>query len=412
VLVLLTALLAGGCAGPKSPPPVVDEQALSRAGIVIADNAIYRNNRSGIQVRGDSPVKISACNIHQNGRAGINLDTAVNAMVEDSNLHANGTGGITADNPNQVMVRNCLLHGNRRAGIRIRKNDPRATGASTAELRGNKIFDNNRGGVHAIADGPTPIVIAVRDNRVYGNREAGVRVEDNVHLTAADNVFSGNGTSGLASYITADQSPVLDIYQNRIAFNRAAGIFVHSGVTGAIGISNNLIYNNYLSGISCGLWDGPEDETVNVRIYHNTIVANGGNGEGSGIRNLSSGTVMVRNNIIAYNLASGINTGFCSGMTNNLLFANGTTVASPDNGEPLPFLTEKEQYAGCSGRQWGDVLADPLFTDPERYDFRLQPESPAVGEAASVNSDYFSKQPNPDLGADPLLVPAALPEGP
>ncbi len=408
MVILLPGIFCAGCVH-QDLSSSAGKDFPEKAGITIVDNTIFQNNRAGIQVRGDRSVQISACDIHLNGRAGINLENSARVQVENSNLYGNGTSGITADNPVQVSVRNSQLHHNGRAGMRIRKFDPEPTRPSVALLHGNRIFDNQRGGAHVIADGPAPILITLEKNQIFGNREAGVRIEDNVHLRADGNIFAGNGTSGVASYITADQSPVLDVFQNRIYFNRAAGIFVHSGVTGEIGISNNLIYNNYLSGISCGLWDGPEQETIDLKIFHNTIVANGSNEEGAGIRNHSRGKTVIEDNIIAYNFSSGINTLGCSSISHNLLYANGSTVAAADGSNPRPFLMEKEQYAGCGGRQWGDVLSDPLFVDPEQYNFALQSGSPARDAATELESGYFVDLPNPDLGADPTLVAPAVP---
>ncbi len=379
------------------------------ADILIADNTVYQNNRAGIQIRGDTPVKITDCEIHYNGRAGINLADSANTLIEDSNLFNNGTSGIVANNPLQVTVKNSLLHQNHRAGIRIRKNEKSTQGKTAGTLINNKIFLNERGGVHAIANGPYPVAIALLENEIYRNQEAGVRVEDNIHLTAFGNELYRNGTSGIASYITADQSPVLDVFQNKIYFNRGAGIFVHSGVTGDIGLSNNWIYNNYLAGISCGLWDGPELEKVDVKIYHNTIVSNGSNVGGAGIRNLSSGRVIIKNNVIAYNFTSGINTSGCRGISYNLLFANGDTSMAPADTSNRTFIAENEQYSGCSGKQWGDILADPLFLNPDRYDFSLQDGSPANSAADSIDTPYFNQFPNQNLGAYFLFQPADAP---
>jgi hypothetical protein len=44
-----------------------------------------------------------------------------------------------------------------------------------------------------------------------------------------------------------------------------------------------------------------------------------------------------------------------------------------------------------------NVLADPLFVDPKNGDFRLQADSPCLGEGADVGMLFKGKA--PDLGA-------------
>ncbi len=373
--------------------------------ILIADNTIYQNNRSGIQIRGTTPVLVSNCNVYQNGRAGINVENSGDVMVIGSSFFQNGTSGVVGNNAAQIIVRDSRIHQNRRAGIRIRKSEKPAGEATLVSLVNNKIFLNHRGGLHAISSASTPIEIFASGNAIYRNSEAGIRIEDNVYMAATENTIYRNKTSGISSYITVDVSPKLDVYQNKIYFNSGPGIFIHSGSTGDIGISNNWIYNNYLAGIACGLWNGPEKEKIDVEIFHNTIVGNGSNDLGTGVRNYSSGSVVIKNNIISYNYTSGILADNCRGSSYNLLFANAATSRAEGDTKRQSIFIEREQYAGCSGKQWGDILADPLFVNPDQYDFSLQPDSPARDAATTIHSPYFDEWPNSNLGAAPSLLP-------
>jgi hypothetical protein len=98
---------------------------------------------------------------------------------------------------------------------------------------------------------------------------------------------------------------------------------------------------------------------------------------------------MIMNNIIAYNYTTGIMTRGCRGYSYNLLYANGDVGTCRDNRDPAPFWAEKEQFGGCSGRGKGDLICDALFADPDKYDFSLQDESPAIdaGKDRAVYDD-------------------------
>ena len=402
--------LCSGCSysifsGPREKIGFERASASGQQKIIIADNAIYQNNRSGMQIRGNTPVKVTNCDVYQNGRAGINAENSGNVFIESSNIFQNGTSAVVGNNASRIFVKNSLLHQNHRAGMRIRMSEKPLQESTLVSLINNKIFLNERGGVHAISNALTPIRLFVSENVIYRNHEAGIRIEDNVYMAAAMNKIYRNGTSGIACYITNDVSPKLDVYQNKIYFNRGPGIFVHSGSTGSIGISNNWIYNNQLAGIACGLWDGPEKEKIDVEIFHNTIVGNGSDDNGTGVRNYSRGTVRVKNNIISYNFTSGILDDNCRGSSYNLLFANGQTSSAKASSRRQSLFIEREQYAGCIGKQWGDILADPLFVNPDQYDFSLQDDSPARDAATTIHSSYFNKLPNNNLGAAPLLLP-------
>lgn len=380
--------------------------------IIIAENTIYQNNRSGLRIRGNTPVNISKCDIYHNGTAGINLEHSAKVVIEKCNIFQNKGGGIAANNATQVLIKKSFVLQNEQGGIRIRQDKKAQPEPAYVLLKQNKIFLNKQGGIHTIANTPYPIQLTVSGNSIYRNLQTGIRIENNVRMTAVNNKIYKNGTAGISAYITADHPPVLDVYQNNIYFNSGAGIFIHSGITGKIGLSNNLIYNNHRAGIACGLWGETGSNLIDLEIFHNTIVANGSAEEGAGIRNDSRGDVIIKNNIIAYNFTTGIIARGCGDTSYNLLFANGETSTVEDTSSNLFFLTEKVQYAGCTGRQWGDVVAAPLFINPDQYNFSLQEDSPAKNAADTIKYPYFQDMQNRDLGASPFLTTKSLQERP
>jgi hypothetical protein len=252
----------------------------------------------------------------------------------------------------------------------------------------NRVYGNDQGGIRSMPQGHRKVDLTIIENSIYRNRKAGIRVENNTKLTAKGNEIFKNGTVGIVSHESI-VPPELDIYQNSVSFNHGPGIHVLNGITGYIGIRNNWVYNNERSGILCGLWSNPDDEQLNVKIINNTIVSNGRSGQGAGIINDSNGKAIIINNIIAYNYVTGIRVGACKGYSYNLLFANGDVANCCDDVHSAPYWIESLQLGGCGERAKGDLVCDPLFVDPDNYNFFLQDASPAIdgGKNMSIYED-------------------------
>ncbi len=413
-LLLLCILLSAtnsGCGFPsfsssRTAIPTEPKPFPYETNIVIANNDIYQNNRAGVRIRGNRPVKITNSEIYQNGVTGVALNQSARASLDNCNIYLNKTGGVAAKDAEQLLLTNSRVHQNGRGGVRIQTTTHSPSETMHAVLEKNRIYLNERAGVYALSMGTPRTQLTLSDNTVYRNKRSGVRIEDNVGMTAANNEIYENETAGISSYTLHTTAPMLDAYQNKIYANDGAGIFIHAGITGQIGLTNNLIHHNYRAGIACGLWGEFNDKKVDVEILHNTIFGNGSALEGAGIRNDSDGDVLIKNNIIAYNFKTGIMTSACRDNSYNLLFANGETSTPPDQlTGAASFLLERIQYAGCKGRRRGDVLAVPEFVNPDLHNFSLRQSSPAVGAAARINAPYFQDIPSTDLGVIPHLLP-------
>lgn len=409
--IILSCCTITGCSSYFFNPPrialdTVIKKSSPKAPIIISNNSIYQNNRSGIRIRGSMPIHIQKNNIYQNGQGGINLNYSAKVNITDCTISQNNNSGISADNALQVRIDGNKILQNKQGGIRIRSNKQPLPLSTSVTVSNNSIFLNKNGGIYTVSDTSLPTRLHISGNTIYRNQKTGIRIEDNVHMTAFNNVIFKNSTSGIAAYGTKTIPPMLDAYQNKIFFNHGSGIFIHSAITGQIGLSNNLIFNNYRAGIACGLWGESGNEQIDVEIFHNTIVANGSDEEGAGIRNDSFGDVRIKNNIIAYNFTTGIMTDKCWGSSYNLLFANGDTSNTKEQStSSLSFLIDKTQYAGCQTGQHGDVLDVPEFTNPDQYNFTLHMNSPAIGVAGPINLPYFLDAPHNNLGANLFLIP-------
>jgi parallel beta-helix repeat protein len=387
--------------------------------VIFEDNELYQNNLAGIRIRGSMPVTIKTCEVYSNGEAGIVFDNQAQAIVTGCNVFQNGRAGIDIEEAVHTTIENSRIYENSRVGVRIWKGaeDEREEGHDLkVRIAGSRIYSNNQAGIRSMPTGDTNVDLAVVGNDIYQNDRAGIRVENHTNLTAKENNIYENGTAGIISSESV-VPPKLDIYQNSVSFNRAAGIHVINGITGRIGIRNNWIINNDLSGIACGVWSDPDIRLLNVEIINNTIVSNGSSGplggvissqgeifsgQGAGIRNDSKGKAIVMNNIVAYNYIAGIMTKGCHEFSYNLLFANGDVGNCCEDAHSAPNWIESQQFGGCWKRGRGDLIADPLFVDPDNYNFYLQDESPAIDAGSFFMDTSFppSKGTNSnDMGA-------------
>lgn len=412
--ILLSCCTITGCSSylinsPRIPLETVIKKSSPKASVIITNNSIYQNNRSGIRTRGSLPIDIQKNKIYQNGQGGINLNYSARVNITDCTISQNRNSGISADNALHVRINSNKILQNGQGGIRIRSSEQALPLSTSVTVSNNSIFLNKDGGIYTVSDTSRPTRLHISGNSIYRNQKTGIRIEDNVHMTAFNNVIYKNTTSGIAAYITKSIPPMLDAYQNKIFSNQGSGIFIHSAITGQVGLSNNLIFNNYRGGIACGLWGESGNEKIDVEIFHNTIVSNGSDEEGAGIRNDNFGDVKIVGNIIAYNFTTGIMTDKCWGTSHNLLFANGETSTTKElSMSYFSFLIDTRQYAGCHTGQYGDILDVPGFKNPDQYDFTLTTNSPAIGAATPIDSPYFNNVPNRDLGANLYLIPTEL----
>ena len=366
--------------------------------ILIEDNELYLNNRSGLRIRGTQPVTIRKSSIHSNGGAGIILERQADVTAVECKVFDNSEAGINIDEASRMVIKNSRVYRNMLGGVRILGKGGEEPPLLEVKIVDSRIYMNDRGGIRSMPQAEKKVDLTVTGSDIYRNKEAGIRVENTTRLTAMDNRIYKNGGSGIFSQLSAIP-PVLDIYRNRVSFNQESGINIIDGITGAIGIRNNWIYNNHRSGIMFGFPDQSTGKLVNAKIINNTIVSNGGGGEGGGIRNESLGTVEIMNNIIAYNYNAGIITKHCRGYSFNLYYANGDSGNCCDDPYRAPFWVERRQISGCLARGRGDLITDPLFVNPDKYDFRLQDKSPALGAGHISSPDDDISSTGHDIGA-------------
>ena len=360
-LIFIAIIIVSPCAAQEGVPTEMGKEV-----VIIEDNELYENNLTGIRIRGNIPIAIKACKIHSNGRQAIYVDGRTIAvgkypqvMVTGCDLFQNGRSGVNIEEAARATVENSRIYKNKKGGIRIRRSGEQKGGLLKVEIANNSVYSNDQAGIRSMVEPDGEVDLVVVGNNVYKNKRAGIRVENNTKLTAKGNNIYGNGQAGIISFESVIP-PTLDIYQNTVSFNRQSGIHILTGVTGRIGIRNNLIFNNHLSGIICALWGSSTSQMLNIDIMNNTIVSNGSSNEGAGVRNDSKGKATIMNNIIAYNYVTGIRTRKCEEDSHNLVFANGDVGVCCDDPHSAPVRVESVQFASCRARGEADLICDPL----------------------------------------------------
>lgn len=153
-------------------------------------------------------------------------------------------------------------------------------------------------------------------------------------------------------------------------------------------VANNRILRNRVAGVFC-VSPAPSP----VVIVNNTIL---GNQNEAGINIWNDASALVVNNIITAN----------TGYGGIYVAAGGTvTLVSNDVWGNTCWLLPPAEYVGCEAGET-DISADPLFTDPDHGDYRLQAGSPCIdaGTAEGAPTVDLEGLPRPcgagfDMGA-------------
>ncbi|MEW5801580.1 MAG: right-handed parallel beta-helix repeat-containing protein [bacterium] len=267
-----------------------------------------------------------------------------------------------------------------RAGNKTeRENKARQPITITIEIQGNRIYYNGESGIKCQSEYPqNSISLTAERNAIFQNQKGGVFFAGAANVTLRNNSIHENRKAGISANEDEDPLPRADIYQNIIRQNEESGIELTAARSGPIGVCNNLIFNNGGSGIRFGL--------EAMRIVNNTIVSNGNLSEGSGIDQQEKSTPFIANNILAFNFKTGLNLKRNKGCSYNLLFANGGSGTCCDDCYSSSKSIENKQLGGYK-RNRGDMICDPLFNNPDIFDFRLKKWSPAID--AGIPSPEF-----------------------
>ncbi len=206
---------------------------------------------------------------------------------------------------------------------------------------------------------------------VYGNVHCGIKEmgHGGTGILLEANVIFDNGTRSTdhGIYCPADE---LTINGNIIFNNAGFGINSYSHPTRQV-ITRNICMGNQVAGIILAGSDN--------KVYHNVCAYNS-----LGFMYFRAGCSenVVKNNIFAFNRTD---CGFDYG---------GGKLDDPARNVDNDNCYFPGKPSDRIGPGKNEVLADPLFVNPKKGDFRLQKESPCMGKGADVGMDKA-----PDLGA-------------
>ncbi len=345
--------------------------------VIFEDNHLFQNNLCGIRIAGDLPCIIRTSDIHTNGNAGIILEKRAAARIITSRIHKNLASGIRIGNVTNITIDKVRIFSNYKAGVSVEPEKDDGKGSSNLTITNTRIYANGQAGIRSLISPVQRLWLNVSDSQIYANHDAGIRLQNETILAAGNNRIYQNGSAGIL--VSEDSTPaVLDIWRNHLCFNQGPGIFAVNGKGGQSGIRANWIYGNLRSGIVLGLIKEKAKEVGRLLVTKNVIVSNGSAGKGCGVRWGGKGRVLIQRNVIAYNVSSGIRVDGCKGYSHNLLFANGKAARCCDDPYNAPFWIEIIQYGGCGTRGEGGLITDPMFVDPDAYDFHLKDGSPAM----------------------------------
>ena len=149
-----------------------------------------------------------------------------------------------------------------------------------------------------------------------------------------------------------------------------------------IKIINNIIYDNFYTGISIGGYDGDRGGTINSTIAQNILYRNDTKGQDGGQLLLQHDT---KNNLIEGNILTAgpsrifISNYFTTNQENKLQ----KNVFHKENGEVGIWIWKVEEYISfnnfkkASKSDEKSSYLDPKYQNENKYDFRLKKDSPA-----------------------------------
>jgi hypothetical protein len=232
----------------------------------------------------------------------------------------------------------------------------------------------------------------------YGIVYEGIQISNSSNVLIANSRISDNDGPAISvdestliienSKITNNGGNALDFTQSQaeisgcvIRNNEGIGINSHWGRGKFINIRNSIIAENQAGGLHL---------IYTVASLYNNFLVNNSAYHGGGIFFNSDSLVMI-NNVIFGNTAQRSGGGLYMDYdgpifaTNNVI-RNNNSPSSPqiDYRDGLMLIHSNIQ-GGWEGK--GNIDADPLFIDPNNYDFHLQPNSPCIDQG-NPDSQY------------------------
>ncbi len=325
-------------------------------------NCIVRDFFIGIATGPASEALISGNQIFDN-TVGIGARSGSMATISGNDVHDNSTVGIGSFGGASLVDGN-YVYGN---GVGIGNQD-----GSTATISNNYIgvdpdglaVGNTSHGV-GVMDGSSP---TIEYNVIMNNEMNGVGIRSESGATVSNNVIAMNQWAGIGT-LASDPAASLDANGNLVYSNGYAGIAANA-TNGTI--SNNIVLSNGYAGIA--ITSSPIEGVYNNVLAWNTM---------AGIINSSGTAFPIEGNIAYENGTAGIKDD-SSGYDYNLMYGNNGTEGETGS---WPWIIYPNYGGGWVGTHGIYPIEDPLFSDPDTWDFSLQAGSPAI-DAGNPDSEF------------------------
>lgn len=340
-------LIFEGANKAESAAVLIDSSTLTLENCTICGAA-----HAGVEAR-QAHVTLRRCLLRNNRQTGFFLHTDSTGMLEENTFLENGLHGLEAAERSHLTAKANTIEKNDNCGLI-------AQSSCECILSGNTVTGNGRHGVHVAGQSR----LEAQDNRIDHNGLSGLAVTQESAAFLSNNQITANRGPG----VELQSQSRLNAQHNIIRENKQSGVFINEGSEAAI--TKDVIVDNRLHGIVV-------DRRSVAKLDSNTIV---GNGE-CGVWALAEARVKLRHTIIAHHGRAGVQT-------------SGYAAAPPAAEIALSrncFWQNKPDYhAGIGGRT--SFVANPLFVDLKKSDYRLSAKSPCLGAGLQ----------NEDLGALPF----------
>jgi CSLREA domain-containing protein len=445
-------------------------------GVTVQDSFIYDFPEYGIDVVGGSTgvlidnnyIGIQSDGLTDDGNTlrGVRISSSPSNTISDNLISGNDAGGIqisgAASDGNTVTgnyigtnAAGTAAVGNTGRGIQVSNAPNTQIGGSTAAER-NLISGNSGGNYGIYVSGVDSDFTKIQGNYIgtdllgeatIPNTSTGIRLNgtDNVTIggnsSAEGNVISGNASSGIVIYNSADSNTVknniigLDVDGDTDLGNTGVGLVINNSTNTTV--SSNTISMNTSDGIR--LNNGSSDNTIQsnrigISQSGSIVLGNGANG----VFIEDSMDNLIDSNTIAYNDDDGVNvtgaTSLANTITNNSIFGNGNlgidlVAAGPEvtiNDGPLDadagpntlqnFPEFTAQIEGSGVRITGTFESGP-FASRLNYDIQFFVNDACDGKGHGEGQTYIGGIDNLQLDVsdqatiDYLITPASVSEG-
>ena len=264
-----------------------------------------------------------------------------------------------------------------------------AAGEDTGSVLDGFTIRNASGGSGIECRSASPLIV---DNIITNNTAVypggGIRCEGSSPVIKHNVISNNSASAGGGLYVHNSSHPI--VVNNEIVSNNVTslggGVYCYSYCNATI--TGNIIISNTCGGgggILC-------DVSSNGTISFNLICDNVASGRGGGIFCYSNSSPLILNNTITHNAGYGEQAGgivcqsSCSPtIDNNIVSATLAGYGIHCSGNSTPSISYDDvwnnasgDYYGCAAGE-GCISGDPIFCDPENYNYYLHLSSPCLG---------------------------------